>query len=302
LSRNLSVTGNGGWQMGFSDDTGNISGDGGLIITVSTSINPTADNTYSGTTHVWNNVGLGTANGITKTSGVTSKVLGTGNLRVEYFGHAWLYASTNIDSAATVFVGSYDVNTEFPVSATRATLSVCQDFMPNITSDSGGNFNIDCTTANGGGGNLVTALSYDPANPNKVLGNGYMSIGTDIYNGFYQGGSLITDADHVYRFSISANLTLNSWGGPNGALNDNGGNSCGVYIAGGGSLSDDDSNNTYSGTTTVDQASGLYMYSLSTVSGQSPMGAATGNGSFWTTPCWESPVPTRDNWPSSRTT
>ena len=195
---------------------------------------------------------------------------------MQYFGHAYLYNSNVISPTATVFVGGYDTNTEFWANSTRSVLGVYSDFMPNITSDSGGDFNIDCTTTNGGAGAIVTALAYNPANPNKVLGNGYMSIGSD-NGGMYQGTSLITDADHVYRFDISNVLGLNSWGGSNGVLNDNGGVQCSLYITGGGTLNVYDSNNTYSGTTTIDQASTLSIWSLSGAVGQSPMGSSSGN-------------------------
>ena len=272
LVRNLVLAGSGGWLRDFSTVTGSFSGSGSLIISDNTmTVNPSVGNTlYSGTTHVWANVYFGAANG-------TVNVLGSGNLRVEYFGHAYLYTASVISPSAAVFVGGYDTNTEFWASSTRSVLGVYSDFMPNITSDSGGDFNIDCTTTNGGGGAIATALAYNPANPNKVLGNGYMSIGSD-NGGVYQGASLIADADNVYRFDVSGGgLTLNSWGSSNGVLNDNGGNQCGVYVTGGSTLDVSDSNNTYTGTTTIDQASTLQFDNLSTTAGQSPMGASTGN-------------------------
>ena len=152
---------------------------------------------------------------------------------------------------------------------TNSIFSAHSDFMPNFIANSSGTFAIDCYSST----NINTALAYAPGK--APIGDGYMSYGTDnpTSGAGYSGTSLMADVDNVYRFAGQNQLILY-----NSVLNDNGGVSCSVSLAPGNfSVANDGQNCTFSGTLTINGGAGFTQAAGTTVAGQTPMGAATGN-------------------------
>jgi autotransporter-associated beta strand protein len=271
MTRNLTLAGQGCRYQpnGSFTYNGIMSGSGDLLIMNGDRLyfaSP-SDSTYSGGTRVWHSwTDIGSSGGEPPNDASSAKLLGTGNVRVEWGGFLFVNRSNNYDAAATVYVGSYFTN--FNYMTLRGGFSALHDFVPAFTSDSGGMNWFE----NSSGANINGRLAYGQ----PQIGNGHMPLGCR-FGATFTGTSLMADEiDKVYRFAGYNAITLN-----NNVLNDNDGLShYGVNLLSVGAwfyLFVHGENNTFSGPLTINPAGILWLYNGGTTDpAKTPLGSTNG--------------------------
>jgi autotransporter-associated beta strand protein len=199
----ISLAGNVGEILPYGNlvHTSTVSGAGLLWIGPSSSglilTNQTQNNTYGGGTRV---------HGYPTKAFGPYKSLGTGNVRVEYYGQLQFYGTNTVDANATARVDAVPWGYRWMNGLTRARLTLVNDYVPAIDTNSSGCLALMAGVASFSltGPNVNARLATNAA----PLGNGYMWIAAGGQNyRYFTGTSLQPNLDGVYRFCAD-NLNL----------------------------------------------------------------------------------------------
>jgi autotransporter-associated beta strand protein len=270
-TRNLTLSGIGAWFVGNPAEplyqNGVLSGSGELIVGYSEIYwTSPSDSSYSGGTRVWQSGYFGRLSFNNSTVQTTKRVLGTGDLRAEYGGIAYVATNSNLDAGAKVSSSGHLLTS--PIGFFSPVV-VGPGAVPAVATNASGAFGFQSASGVCGAEFLARLTNGAPQ-----LGNGYMRLFSRI-DATFSGTTLMPNLDHVFRFYLpfdAFRLTAST-----GPLQDYGGftNSLDVAATGNGGLMIYGAN-TYSGYTRLNGSGTLWGY-LQPTAGQSPFGSSNAN-------------------------